>query len=116
MRSLPVYNTGLVGRVSEIAAVADALAKSTVVALVGAAGIGKTRLACEVAARQSLLVLFVDASGSLSYAISALLPSPTRARRHAAPSGLDVTWSRASGWRLASPARIADWTAAKGEL
>ncbi len=64
---LPVPPTGIVGRDAEVAVVADLLARPSVrlVTLVGPGGIGKTRLALEVAARQSAAggydgVWFVD--------------------------------------------------------
>ena len=64
---LPVPPTGLVGRDTEVAVVADLLARPSVrlVTVVGPGGIGKTRLALEVAARQSAAgsydgVWFVD--------------------------------------------------------
>ena len=64
---LPVPPTGILGRDAEVAAVAELLARPEVrlVTLVGPGGIGKTRLALEVAARQSAAgtydgVWFVD--------------------------------------------------------
>ncbi len=47
---LPVFLTSLVGRDAELVSVADAIAKSRVVTLIGVGGVGKTRLASQVAA------------------------------------------------------------------
>jgi non-specific serine/threonine protein kinase len=55
---LPQPLTSFVGRVSEIAAVGDALATSRLVTLTGPGGIGKTRLALEVA--EGLLDAYPD--------------------------------------------------------
>jgi predicted ATPase/DNA-binding CsgD family transcriptional regulator len=48
---LPLQLSAFVGRVAEIARLADALGKSRLLTLCGPAGVGKTRLALEVASR-----------------------------------------------------------------
>lgn len=57
---LPVFPTSFVGRESEQAMVAEALEQSRLVNLVGAGGMGKTRLAVEVAAGLDRDAVFVD--------------------------------------------------------
>ncbi len=57
---LPVFPTSFVGRESERATVAEALDGSRLVNLVGAGGMGKTRLAVEVAAGLDRKAVFVD--------------------------------------------------------
>jgi len=56
--NLPAYLTEFVGRTREMAAVAEALAQSRLVTLLGPGGMGKTRLAIAVAA--DLLPRFAD--------------------------------------------------------
>ena len=63
MPHLPHYGTVLVGRAHELAAVATRLEGARLVTIVGAGGIGKTRLAVEVAAARNVAgedVRFVD--------------------------------------------------------
>ena len=99
---LPVPPTGLVGRDTEVAVVTDLLARPGVrlVTVVGPGGIGKTRLALEVAARQSAAgrydgVWFVDLARS-----STRLRCPARSRprsgsgRRAAGRSLDLLVDR----------------------
>ena len=50
---LPVFLTSFVGRDAELVSVADAIARSRVVTLIGVGGVGKTRLASQVAAEAS---------------------------------------------------------------
>lgn len=57
---LPVFPTSFVGREQELAAASTALEQSRLVSLVGAGGMGKTRLAVEVAEGLERDVLFVD--------------------------------------------------------
>ncbi|GAB3826060.1 ATP-binding protein [Kribbella italica] len=57
---LPVFPTSFIGRESERAAVVGALDGSRLVNLVGAGGMGKTRLAVEVAAGLDRDAVFVD--------------------------------------------------------
>ncbi|GAB2603370.1 ATP-binding protein [Kribbella endophytica] len=57
---LPVFPTSFVGRESERAMVAEALEQSRLVNLVGVGGMGKTRLAVEVAAGLDRDAVFVD--------------------------------------------------------
>lgn len=57
---LPEFPTSFVGRADECAAVAEALDSARLVSLVGAGGMGKTRLAVEVAASLSRDAVFVD--------------------------------------------------------
>ena len=52
--------TLLIGRVAELAAVGDCLARERLVSLVGSGGIGKTRLAIEAASRDGREATFVD--------------------------------------------------------
>ncbi len=49
-QSLPVETTPLIGRVAELAALADELARAQLVTLTGSGGVGKTRLAARVGA------------------------------------------------------------------
>src|SRR3712207_8340062 len=51
-RSLPAPLTSLVGRTIELQGIAEALRKSRLVTLTGPGGVGKTRLALELARRQ----------------------------------------------------------------
>ncbi|MEU0090799.1 LuxR C-terminal-related transcriptional regulator [Kribbella sp. NPDC006257] len=57
---LPEFPTSFVGRAEECAAVAEALDSARLVSLVGAGGMGKTRLAVEVAASLTEDAVFVD--------------------------------------------------------
>ncbi|GAB3892031.1 hypothetical protein GCM10029964_066170 [Kibdelosporangium lantanae] len=57
---LPAYPTSFVGRAHERAEVASALRGSRLVSLVGAGGMGKTRLAVEVSAGLDTDAVFVD--------------------------------------------------------
>lgn len=57
---LPGYPTSFIGRADECAAVAEALDSARLVSLVGAGGMGKTRLAVEVAASLTEDAFFVD--------------------------------------------------------
>jgi predicted ATPase/class 3 adenylate cyclase len=50
--NLPNVRTSFVGRVSDLGALADLLGRSRLVTVVGPGGVGKTRLAVEVASRQ----------------------------------------------------------------
>jgi predicted ATPase/DNA-binding SARP family transcriptional activator len=67
-RALPGLATKLVGRVDDRAALHTALAASRIVTLLGPLGVGKTRLAMEVAREQTRAVWFVPLEG---------LPAPT---------------------------------------
>ena len=58
--TFPAWRTSLVGRDDEVAVVADRLRPGAVITLVGPGGVGKTRLASEVAAHQSGAARFVD--------------------------------------------------------
>ncbi len=54
-RTPPTPSTSFVGREGDLRAVADALARNAIVTLCGVGGVGKTRLAFEVAARAEAL-------------------------------------------------------------
>jgi predicted ATPase/DNA-binding SARP family transcriptional activator len=75
--SIPRVTTSLAGRREEIASIGDALARSGLVTLVGTGGVGKTRLATEIATA----VLDVDLDEP---------PSPQRRPPRASPT--EVAW------------------------
>jgi len=56
----PVATTPALGRADELAEIADLLATRCVVTLTGAGGVGKTRLAMELAGTSSLPAVFID--------------------------------------------------------
>ncbi|WP_440087037.1 BTAD domain-containing putative transcriptional regulator [Streptosporangium sp. LJ11] len=60
LTSLPAQLTGFVGRERERATIGELLEKARLVTLTGPGGVGKTRLAIEVARRQPGEVCFVD--------------------------------------------------------
>jgi non-specific serine/threonine protein kinase len=59
---LPTFGTRLIGRDADIARVEALLDSARLVTIVGAGGVGKTRLAVEVAGRRSMPSAFVDLS------------------------------------------------------
>jgi predicted ATPase/DNA-binding SARP family transcriptional activator len=59
-RGLPAQLTSFVGRAADLARVADLLDTARLITVLGPGGVGKTRLAIEVAARLDLEVSFVD--------------------------------------------------------
>jgi predicted ATPase/DNA-binding winged helix-turn-helix (wHTH) protein len=59
-RSLPTFGTTLIGRDADIAGVEALLDSARLVTIVGTGGVGKTRLAVEVARRRSTPSAFVD--------------------------------------------------------
>src|SRR5262249_49493326 len=67
--NLPLQLTSFVGRADELAAVAGVLAESRLVTLTGVGGVGKTRLATQVAA--GLLPQFADGAGLCELAAAA---------------------------------------------
>jgi predicted ATPase/DNA-binding SARP family transcriptional activator len=71
---LPASRTNLIGRDADIQAVCDLLAQARLVTLTGPGGIGKTRLATEIARRIEEQSTIVD---SVSFASLADIASPT---------------------------------------
>ena len=61
-KHLPAFGTRLIGRDANIARVEALLDSARLVTIVGTGGVGKTRLAVEVAARRSMPGAFVDLS------------------------------------------------------
>jgi predicted ATPase/DNA-binding SARP family transcriptional activator len=77
---LPRYRTTFVGRQGALAAVADAVRERPLVTIVGPAGVGKTRLAVEVAGRGEVRPRWVDlgtvGAGRVIAAVAAALAVP----------------------------------------
>jgi predicted ATPase/DNA-binding SARP family transcriptional activator len=91
---LPHYGTSFVGRDADVEAARSTLAAGRLVTVVGPAGVGKTRLAVEAAARLDLRRWWVDLAATRAGRVEGMLAGALALRQVPGRTGADLVAAR----------------------